>query len=182
MFSAKRTSRLVTIPTSLPDFSTTGIPLIRLALHQLQRVGEGLLGPHRDRVDDHPAFEALDRAHRRRLLLDRQVAVETPIPPSCARAIAMSASVTVSIAEDRIGMLSGISRVSRVFGSAWLGSTLDSSGCRRTSSNVRPSGMSEEEIRSAISAHDRRSAIRQGAGGQSGAYRTARWRLSNLPR
>ena len=33
------------------------------------------------------------------------------MPPRCAMAIAMSASVTVSIADDRIGMLSGISRV-----------------------------------------------------------------------
>ena len=36
----------------------------------------------------------------------------TPIPPSWAMAIAMSASVTVSIADDSSGMLSGISRVS----------------------------------------------------------------------
>ena len=64
------------------------------------------------------------------------------MPPSCAIAIAMSASVTVSIAEDRIGILSGISRVSWVRVSAWLGRTLDSSGCSRTSSNVSPSGMS----------------------------------------
>ena len=35
----------------------------------------------------------------------------------------MSASVTVSIADDRIGMLSGISRVRKVRVSAWLGST-----------------------------------------------------------
>ena len=45
------------------------------------------------------------------------------MPPSCASAIAMSASVTVSIADDRIGMLSGISRVRKVRVSAWLGST-----------------------------------------------------------
>ena len=37
----------------------------------------------------------------------------------------MSTSVTVSIAEDRIGMLSGISRVSWVLVSAWLGRTLE---------------------------------------------------------
>ena len=35
-------------------------------------------------------------------------------------------------------MLSGISRVSRVRVSAWLGSTLDSGGCSSTSSKVRP--------------------------------------------
>ncbi len=35
----------------------------------------------------------------------------TPIPPNCAMTIAMSASVTVSIAEERTGMLSRIPRV-----------------------------------------------------------------------
>ena len=77
------------------------------------------------------------------------------MPPSCAIAIAMSASVTVSIAEDRIGMLSGISRVRKVRVSAWLGSTSDSSGCSRTSSKVRPSGISGASLSWAISAHDR---------------------------
>src|SRR3954470_1652660 len=76
----------------------------------------------------------------------------------------MSASVTVSIAEERIGMLSEIPRLSWVRVSAWLGSTEDSSGCSRTSSNVRPRGMSEALLGWAISAHGRASAIRQGAG------------------
>src|ERR1700755_1331641 len=79
----------------------------------------------------------------------------------------MSASVTVSIADDRIGMLSGISRVSWVLVSAWLGRTLDSSGCSSTSSKVRPGGMSGVPSRWAISAHDRTFAIRQGALGFS---------------
>ncbi len=80
-------------------------------------------------IDDHPALEALDLANRRGLRLKVEIAVTGPLfPPSWASAIAMSASVTVSIAEDRIGMLSGIPRVSWVVVSAWLGSTLDSSG------------------------------------------------------
>src|SRR5690348_8270049 len=73
----------------------------------------------------------------------------------------MSASVTVSIADDRIGMLSGISRVRKVLVSAWLGRTEDSSGCRSTSSNVSPSGIRAVSLSWAISAHDRQSAIRQ---------------------
>ncbi len=44
--------------------------------HQLEHVGERLVGGHRDRVDDHAALEALDRPHRRRLLLDVEIAVE----------------------------------------------------------------------------------------------------------
>src|SRR5213075_2627806 len=75
----------------------------------------------------------------------------------------MSASVTVSIAEDRIGMLSGIPRVRKVLVSAWLGSTEDSSGSSRTSSKVSPSGMSGASLSWAISAHGSSRAIRQGA-------------------
>ena len=56
--------------------------------------------------------------------------------------IAMSASVTVSIAEDSTGMSSAMSRVSRVRVSAWLGSTDDAAGYSSTSSKVRPSRMS----------------------------------------
>ena len=56
--------------------------------------------------------------------------------------IAMSASVTVSIADDRIGMSSSMSRVSRVRVLAWLGSTDDAPGRSSTSSNVSASGMS----------------------------------------
>ena len=36
------------------------------------------------------------------------------MPPACAMAIAMRASVTVSMAEAMIGMLSGMARVTRV--------------------------------------------------------------------
>src|SRR5690348_2056212 len=73
----------------------------------------------------------------------------------------MSASVTVSIAEERIGIWSGISRGRNVFVSAWLGRTEDSSGCRSTSSNVSPRGISAVSLSWAISAHDRQRAIRQ---------------------
>ena len=49
-------------------------------LHQLERVGQSLVRGHGDRVDHHPALEALHRPHRRRLLLDGEVAVEHPHP------------------------------------------------------------------------------------------------------
>src|SRR3546814_8651739 len=52
--------------------------------------------------------------------------LRTPSPPSCAITIAMSASVTVSMAEERIGILRPISLVTRVRVSAWLGRTSDS--------------------------------------------------------
>ena len=68
------------------------------------------------------------------------------MPPSWASAIAMSASVTVSIAEDRIGMLSGISRVSWVLVSAWLGSTL---GFERLQQDV-VERQAERDVRSVV--------------------------------
>src|SRR6266511_1647700 len=62
-----------------------------------------------------------------------------PMPPSRARAIAMRASVTVSIAADTIGISSSIWRVNLVRVETSLGRTADSAGTRRTSSKVRPS-------------------------------------------
>ena len=63
----------------------------------------------------------------------------TPMPPACAMAIAISASVTVSMAEATIGMLSAISRVMRVRMSTSDGSTSDRPGLSRTSSKVSAS-------------------------------------------
>ncbi len=47
----------------------------------------------------------------------------TPMPPSCAIAIAIAPSVTVSMAEDTSGMLRSMVRVKRVRVSAAFGST-----------------------------------------------------------
>ena len=60
------------------------------------------------------------------------------MPPAWAMTIAMSASVTVSIAADSTGMLSRIPCVTRVEVSAMLGSTAEAAGTSSTSSNVRP--------------------------------------------
>ena len=62
-----------------------------------------------------------------------------PMPPWRAIAMASGASVTVSIAADTTGMLSWIFGVSRAAVLTSLGSTLDSAGSSRTSSNVSPS-------------------------------------------
>ena len=58
------------------------------------------------------------------------------MPPACAMAIAIRASVTVSIAEAMIGILSGIARVTRERISASEGRISESPGFRSTSSNV----------------------------------------------
>ena len=63
----------------------------------------------------------------------------TPSPPARASAIASRASVTVSIAAETTGIASSISRESRVRVETSFGSTSDSAGTRRTSSNASPS-------------------------------------------
>ena len=60
----------------------------------------------------------------------------TPTPPACAIAIAMRASVTVSMAEAMIGMLSGMARVTRERISASEGRMSERPGFSSTSSNV----------------------------------------------
>ena len=61
------------------------------------------------------------------------------MPPSRASAIAGRASVTVSIAAETIGIWIVMPRVSRVAVDTSFGSTCDSAGTSRTSSNVSPS-------------------------------------------
>ena len=64
----------------------------------------------------------------------------TPTPPWRAIAIAMRASVTVSMAEDTSGVRSVMLRVSRVVVSTSLGSWSETAGWSSTSSKVRPRG------------------------------------------
>ena len=61
------------------------------------------------------------------------------MPPLRASAIAIRASVTVSIAAETSGSSSAIVRVSRVAVETSFGSTADSAGTSRTSSKVSPS-------------------------------------------
>src|SRR5438105_15177545 len=60
----------------------------------------------------------------------------TPIPPALAIAIAISDSVTVSIAADENGTLSGIPRVKNEPVLTSFGCTRECRGVRRTSSKV----------------------------------------------
>ena len=63
----------------------------------------------------------------------------TPIPPASAMAIAMGASVTVSMAAEMKGTSSVMFRVKCVLRSTSFGSTSEYEGTRRTSSKVIPS-------------------------------------------
>ena len=62
-----------------------------------------------------------------------------PSPPSRASAIARRDSVTVSMAEETIGISSAIVGVSRVAVATSFGRTADSAGTSSTSSKARPS-------------------------------------------
>ena len=64
----------------------------------------------------------------------------TPSPPSRAMVMAVSASVTVSIADDTSGICSEMRSVSRVRTSTSRGNTSDSAGNSSTSSKVSASG------------------------------------------
>src|ERR1700751_1536652 len=71
----------------------------------------------------------------------------TPIPPCCASAMAMWASVTVSMAALMIGILRPMLCVRRVDVSASTGEISLWAGCRRTSSKVSPSSITSGIIR-----------------------------------
>ena len=60
----------------------------------------------------------------------------TPTPPSCAMAMARRASVTVSMAEERMGILRPIELVTCVRTSAAEGRISEAAGTRSTSSKV----------------------------------------------
>ncbi len=61
----------------------------------------------------------------------------TPMPPDRAMAMAMSASVTVSMAADISGMLRWMVRVNLVSVDTSRGCTRECPGISKTSSNVR---------------------------------------------
>ena len=82
--------------------------------HQRERFGERLVGDDGHRVDHHAAFVALDLAHLLGLFLGLEVAVDDADAAGLGHGDGQPASVTVSIAEDTIGMFRAMSRVRRV--------------------------------------------------------------------
>jgi hypothetical protein len=64
-----------------------------------------------------------------------------PMPPHCAIAIANLLSVTVSIAEEMIGISREIVLVMRVFVLASAGKTFENAGFNNTSSKVKEGAM-----------------------------------------
>ena len=74
----------------------------------------------------------------------------TPMPPAWATAMASLPSVTVSMAEDRIGMRTEISLVMREPTSVSAGMISEAAGTSSTSSKVRPRLASMMEVRAAM--------------------------------
>src|SRR5438105_908292 len=114
---AKRTSRLVRMPTSgPPPRSTTGIPEIlfsAISRNASARVSSGWIVTGLTTI---PASNFLTLRTSSACSAIGMLRWITPMPPAWAIAIAKAPSVTVSIAAEISGMPSLISRVSRVPG------------------------------------------------------------------
>ncbi len=140
---AKRTSRLVRMPTSLPvtrppapPLATTGMPEIRLALISASASASVASGPMVMGFTTMPLSKLLTCRTCSACSAGSKLRWMTPMPPACAIAIAIWCSVTVSIAALRIGRLSSMSLVTRLRILTSVGSTSERAGCSSTSSNV----------------------------------------------
>ena len=134
MSVSNRRSRLVTMPTSRPSSSTTGRPEM---WYRAQRASTSARVASVVVVTGCVTMPASDRLTRSTCWAcsptDR-FRCSTPRPPWRAIAMAMRASVTVSMAADRSGTLTSIRRETREEVSTSVGSTSLSAGSRSTSS------------------------------------------------
>ena len=132
---SKRRSRFVTMPTTLPFF-TTGKPEILCcccsAMTSLTLISGGMVIGSRTTPDSKRLTLATSAACAWAVMFLWTM----PMPPSCAMAIARRASVTVSMAAETSGMFSSSLRVSRVLSDTSRGRTREWAGRRRTSSKV----------------------------------------------
>ena len=137
-FVSKRRSRCVTMPTALEP-TTTGTPEMFFArvsssTSRIVLSGEIVIGSWIT-----PLSNFLTRCTSRAWASMLMFLWTMPMPPSCAIVIARRASVTVSMAADRIGRLRRIVRVSCVLRSASRGRKSEYAGTRSTSSKVSAS-------------------------------------------
>ena len=122
---AKRTSRLVRIPTSRPSVSTTGMPLMRHCAISARASASVWSGPMVTGLTTIPASNFFTlRTWATCSSMVRFLWI-TPMPPCCAIAIAMGPSLTVSMAAASSGMFSLMVRVRRVLVSVRAGSTCE---------------------------------------------------------
>ena len=132
---SKRTSRLVTIPTTRP-FSTTGKLENPRCFTSATTSPSGSVGGTLSGSFSTPDSNRFTRPTSAAWRSTLRFLWTIPMPPSCASAIARRASVTVSMADETMGMLRATFRVSRAARFASRGSTLERAGTSNTSSNV----------------------------------------------
>ncbi len=137
--TSNRMSRLVMMPTSAPESSTTGSPEMRNRAHSASTWASVLSGRQVTGSVTMPASERLTISTWPACSATGRLRCSTPMPPARAIATAIRDSVTVSIAELTSGTLSLIFLVSWLEVSAVAGTTSEAAGSSSTSSNVRPS-------------------------------------------
>ncbi len=135
-----RMSRLVTMPTSTPSGLVTGTPEIRYRAHSSSTSATVASGPQVTGLVIMPASDRLTVSTCCACSSAERLRCSTPTPPMRAMAMAIRASVTVSMAEETSGTFSVIWRVSRAVVSASLGITSECAGSSSTSSKVRAGG------------------------------------------
>ena len=127
-------SRLVTMPSSLPLPSVTGTPLMRNLAHSASASPSVASGCTVIGSVTMPDSERFTRSTWLTWSSMERLRCSTPTPPWRAMAMAMRASVTLSIAADSSGMLTRTLREMRDEVSTALGSTSDAPGSSSTSS------------------------------------------------
>ena len=137
---SNRMSRLVTMPSSTPSGPVTGTPEIRYRPHSRSTSAMVASGPQVTGSVIIPASDRLTMSTCWACSSMARLRCRTPTPPWRAMAIAIRASVTVSMDADTSGMRSRRRRVIRLLVSASLGRTAEWAGSRSTSSKVSPMG------------------------------------------
>src|ERR1051326_299370 len=130
-------SRFVMMPTSLPAPSTIGTPEILKRTMSCCASRSGRSGPSVIGFMIMPDSLRFTRSTSAACRSIDMFLWMTPMPPWRAIAIAISDSVTVSIAADTIGIFKGMARVKRLVTLTLRGCTVEGRGTSRTSSKVR---------------------------------------------
>ena len=118
-------SRFVMMPTSLPAPSTMGTPEILKRIMSCWASPSGRSGPSVIGFMIMPDSLRFTRSTSAAWRSIDMFLWTTPMPPWRAMAIAISASVTVSMAAETIGMLSGMARVKRLATATLRGWTVE---------------------------------------------------------
>ena len=136
---SKRTSRLVMMPTARPSLVTTGNPEISCRFINSRAWASFWSAPMVTGLTTTPVSAFLTFCTSSACSAMEKFLWMTPMPPSRAMQMAVAASVTVSMADDTMGIASLMDGVNCVRTSVSLGTTSLSAGTSRTSSKVSAS-------------------------------------------